>query len=120
MREIAQDGPWQAQLAPLLRHDPVGPPEFYYDLLAPRAAEIDLWETEYLHILEGGAAGESPVLTWVRGTALRPLLAPLDKGAQQSFAARYDAALKQAYPRRADGKVLFPFRRLFLVVRAAA
>lgn len=38
MRETASNGPWAEKLKPLLRHDPVGSPEFYYDLFAPLAA----------------------------------------------------------------------------------
>ena len=65
----------------------------------------------------GAETAESPVLAWVRGTALRPLLAPLAPGEQTEFAVRYDAKLRRAYERRANGKTLFPFRRLFLVAR---
>src|SRR6185369_12007316 len=119
MRETAAEEPWARRLAPLLRPDPVAPPEFYYGLLAPLATGgLDLWETEYLHVLAGAEDAESPVLSWVRGTAVRPLLAPLAAAEQADFAARYDAKLKRAYPRHADGKTLFPFRRLFLVARA--
>jgi trans-aconitate 2-methyltransferase len=118
MRETAAEEPWAARLAPLLRHDPVAPPEIYYDrLIGLASGGIDLWETEYLHILAGAETAESPVLAWVRGTALRPLMAPLAAAEQTEFAARYDAKLRRAYPRRANGKTLFPFRRLFLVAR---
>ena len=109
---------WATRLAPLLRHDPVAPPEIYYDrLIGLAAGGIDLWETEYLQILSGPEKGELPVLAWVRGTALRPLLAPLDPADQADFTARYDVKLQRAYKRRANGKTLFPFRRLFLVAR---
>jgi trans-aconitate 2-methyltransferase len=118
MREVAAAGPWAARVAPLLRHDPVASPEIYYDLLAPLSGGIDFWETEYLHVLAGPAGGESPVLAWTRGTALRPLLEPLTTQEQRDFAARYDAALKAAYPRHPDGKTLLPFRRLFMIARA--
>jgi trans-aconitate 2-methyltransferase len=117
MREVALAGPWRDKLAPLLRPDPVGAPDLYYDLLAPRAAAVDLWETEYLHVLPGSAGGPSPVLTWVRGTALRPLLAALDAAEAQAFSERYDSALRRAYPGRGDGSVLFPFRRIFMIAR---
>jgi trans-aconitate 2-methyltransferase len=119
MREVAASGPWAERLAPLLRHDPVASPETYYDLLAPLSrGGINFWETEYLHVLAGPAQGESPVLAWTRGTALRPLLEPLTETERRDFAARYDAALKAAYPRRGDGKTLLPFRRLFMIARA--
>jgi trans-aconitate 2-methyltransferase len=97
-----------------LRRDPVRPPSFYYDLLRPMARALDFWETEYLHVLEG----EDPVLEWVRGSALRPLIEALAHDEARAFEARYGAKLRDAYPRRADGRTLLPFRRLFMVVRA--
>jgi trans-aconitate 2-methyltransferase len=119
MRETATQGPWAERLAPVLgsatvlRREPVMPPEAYYDLLAPLAADLDLWETDYLHVL----SGEDAVLDWVRGTALRPVLEALAADERASFVAAYGARLRQAYPRRGDGKTLFPFRRLFLLAR---
>lgn len=119
MRDVAGEAPWRTTLAPLLRAEPVAPPEHYYDRLAGLACGgIELWETEYLHALAEPASGESPVLAWVRGTALRPLLAPLPPEQQAEFAHRFDERLRRAYPRRSDGKTLFPFRRLFLVAVA--
>jgi trans-aconitate 2-methyltransferase len=121
MRETAAAGAWAATLVPVrggntvLRDEPVMSPERYYDLLAPLArGGLDLWETEYLHVLEG----EDPVLDWVRGTALRPVTDALAGAERQAFLAAYGGKLKQAYPRRADGKTLLPFRRLFLIARA--
>jgi len=124
LRETARSGPWAARLAPLfdpagttpslLRPDPVGTAEFYYDLLAPRAVcGIDLWETEYIHQL----TGENAVLEWMRGTTLRPVLDALDAALREAFLAAYGAALAATFPRRADGKTLLHFRRLFLVAR---
>lgn len=120
MRETAAEGPWAAKLAPVLggatvlREEPVMAPERYYDLLAPIAqGGLDLWQTEYLHVLEG----EDPVLDWVSGAALRPATDALAGAERQAFLAAYGAKLKSAYPRRGDGKTLLPFRRLFMVAR---
>jgi trans-aconitate 2-methyltransferase len=114
MREVAGSGPWAGRLAPLLRPEPAGAPPLYYDLLAPLARELDIWETEYQHVLRG----EAPVLEWVRGTALRPLLEALAPEERPEFEAAYAARLERAYPRRPDGATLFPFRRIFIVARA--
>jgi trans-aconitate 2-methyltransferase len=125
MRETAAQGPWATRLMPqtvagsgtasLLRLDPVGPPEFYYDLLRPLAGGgLDLWETEYLHVL----AGDDPVLEWVRGSALRPVLEALPKHQAAQFERDYAARLRAAYPRRGDGRTLLPFRRIFIVAAA--
>jgi trans-aconitate 2-methyltransferase len=114
MRDTAEESPWRERLRHLLRTEPVMPPARYYDLLAPLAEEIDIWETEYLHILDG----DTPVLDWVRGTALRPILDALtDADERAEFINRYQQKLAKAYPRRSDGRTLFPFRRLFIVAR---
>ncbi|GAB4354322.1 MAG: methyltransferase domain-containing protein [Gammaproteobacteria bacterium] len=87
----------------------------YYDLLAEASEHLDIWETEYLQVLEG----ENPVLEWVKGTGLRPILEGLDDRDREIFLQSYSARLQQAYPARPDGRTLYPFRRLFLVaVRA--
>ncbi len=88
-------------------------PGAYYEILAPLAAAVDIWETEYTHVLEG----ENPVVEWTRSTALRPLLDALEDGERDGFLAEYAARLAAAYPRRPDGTTLFPFRRLFIVAR---
>ncbi|MGA2738648.1 MAG: methyltransferase domain-containing protein [Bryobacteraceae bacterium] len=86
--------------------------DFYYDVLAPSAARLDLWATEYLHILPDAAA----IVEWYRSTGLRPFLAALETDAdRERFAADYLAALRPHYPPRAAGGVLFPFRRIFLI-----
>ena len=113
LRETAASGPWADRLAGIRDWQPVAPPEWYYDLLAPLARALDVWETEYLHALEG----DDPVLAWTRGTALRPIRQALDAEQLAAFEAAYAARLRTAYPRRADGRTMFPFRRLFIVAQ---
>jgi trans-aconitate 2-methyltransferase len=113
--EAARGGPWRARLEPLLRPAPVAEPAFYFDLLAPRVAELDIWETEYLQVLEG----PNPVKEWTKGTWLRPLLDALTEPERSGFEAAYGALVARAYPPRADGHTLFPFRRLFIIARAS-
>jgi trans-aconitate 2-methyltransferase len=110
LRAVADEGPWAPRLAGALRA-PVAAPDWYYDLLAPQTASLDIWESEYLHVLDG----DDPVLDWTRATALRPVIAALDPAEQAAFEADYARRLRAAYPRRPDGRTLFPFRRLFLV-----
>jgi trans-aconitate 2-methyltransferase len=114
LREVARAGPWAGRLAPCLERAPVAAPEWYRDLLAPLTEALDIWQTEYLHVLEG----EDPVLSWTRSTALRPLTALLPPQEQARFEADYAGRLRTAYPRRPDGRTLFPFRRLFVVATA--
>lgn len=88
-------------------HDPAD----YHRMLATCTATLDIWETEYLQELDGDDA----VLEWVRGTGLRPILHGLDDAERTLFLAAYAARLREAYPKNARGRTLFPFRRLFLV-----
>ncbi|MGW4896826.1 methyltransferase domain-containing protein [Kitasatospora sp. NPDC004240] len=86
-------------------------PAEYLRVLADAGCDVDVWETTYHTLL----TGEDPVLEWVRGTALRPVLARLtDPAERDAFLAEYGALLREAYPAGPHGTV-FPFRRIFAV-----
>lgn len=103
------------RLAPLFGPPPTHPPHFYHDLLTPYCSCIDIWETDYLQVLEG----DDPVLEWVKGSWLRPFLEQLgdDKAAQSRFLESYRALTAQAYPKQPNGKTLLPFLRIFILAR---
>jgi trans-aconitate 2-methyltransferase len=86
-------------------------PSLYYDTLAPLASHLDLWETTYYHILTGPEA----ILDWFRGTGLRPFLEALGSDERTRFEQMLLERYTVSYPRRPNGRVLFPFRRLFFV-----
>jgi trans-aconitate 2-methyltransferase len=85
--------------------------EYYYDLLVDITATLDIWAVEYIQVLEG----EDPVLEWVKGTGLRPILNGLNDAERELFLAEYKQRLRAAYPMRPNGKTLYPFHRLFIV-----
>jgi trans-aconitate 2-methyltransferase len=93
----------------------VGAPADYFDMLQPLAAEIDIWQTEYLQVL----AGADPVKEWTKGTWLKRFLDALPAPEASAFEADYAQRVRAAYPARTDGRTLFPFRRLFIVARRA-
>ncbi len=111
MREIADSPRWRKQLRGVLRGaDSVAAPEQYAAVLLDRGWQTTAWETTYLQLLPG----PDPVLEWVRGTGLRPVLAALSEPDTAEFTSTYAAALREAYPPGPHG-TLFPFRRLFCV-----
>lgn len=112
MRDVAAQGPWAEKLAKV-RGIFVEKISTYFDTLNPHALSLDIWTSEYLHVLDGDDA----VFKWVSGTGLRPYLDALTEDERVKFTREYKARLAIAYPRRADGKTLFPFSRLFAVAR---
>ena len=111
MTDVINAGPWRELLTPV-RHDvPTQRPDYYYDLLSPLVKTLDIWETEYLQVLEG----ENPVAEYTKGSWLMRFLSYLDEPWKSEFEADYRARVLKAYPQRADGKTLFPFRRQFIL-----
>jgi trans-aconitate 2-methyltransferase len=113
MRDVAASPAWN-------RWFPPGKPrewhhhelEFYYDVLAPTAARLDIWAAEYMHILPDAEA----IVEWYRGTGLSPFLELLENDAdRQCFEADYLALLRPHFSPRPAGGVLFPFRRIFVI-----
>lgn len=111
MRELAGSARWRDRLAGVLRHaDAVAEPAEYLELLVGSGLRVTAWQTSYLHVL----SGPDPVLEWVRGTGLRPVLQALSEDEAAEFVAEYARLLRQAYPERPFGTV-FPFLRTFVV-----
>jgi trans-aconitate 2-methyltransferase len=112
MREVAAKGSWAAKLRDV-RNIVLMSSEQSFDILEPHATGLDIWETEYLQVMEGPDA----IYRWVSGTGLRPFVQALDGAERETFIEAYKARLNAAYPMRKSGKTLFPFRRLFVVAR---
>ncbi|MDI2033843.1 trans-aconitate 2-methyltransferase [Paenarthrobacter nitroguajacolicus] len=116
MRELAGSPRWRNQLDGVLRHDgAVGGPADYLEIMLDAGCSADAWETTYQQVLQG----EDPVLEWVRGTGLRPVLAALSESDAAAFEQEYAAMLREAYPASSHGTV-YPFRRIFAVARKNA
>lgn len=112
LKEAVQQSEWSAKLGPLLV-EPLASPEELWNLLAPQASKVDIWETIYLQVLEGRDAA----LNFMRGSTLRPLISKLSEEDGEKFLAGFAKRLEVAYPVQASGQTLFPFRRLFLIAQ---
>jgi trans-aconitate 2-methyltransferase len=111
MRRLAADERWAAKLQGVVHHaDAVGTLESYAVVLLDAGLDADVWETTYIHVLHG----DDPVLEWIRGTGLRPILAALSPSDASEYSRQLAAELRQAYPPGPHG-TLFPFRRVFAV-----
>ncbi|WP_372697750.1 trans-aconitate 2-methyltransferase [Arthrobacter sp. JSM 101049] len=121
LRELADSPRWTDRLSGLtLRRDATADPDTYLRLLLDHGFDADVWETTYSQLLRG----QDPVLEWVRGTALRPVLSILREDDAQEFENEYAALVREAYPPftgpDGDQLTVFPFRRIFMVGRKGA
>ncbi len=111
MRSLAASRRWEPLVGQVLRHhDSVASVDVYASLLLEAGLTADVWETTFVHVL----SGPDPVLEWVRGTGLRPILAALSPDDAAAFEDEYRTELRAAYPEHAYG-TLFPFQRIFAV-----
>jgi trans-aconitate 2-methyltransferase len=112
MRDIALEGPWAAKLAEATeKRTPIASADWYYELLRPLCAKVDLWRTTYYHSLAGGAPA---IVEWFKGSGLRPFIDPLTDAERSAYLKCYTASIAAAYPALADGSVLLPFPRMFI------
>ncbi|MCL2849232.1 MAG: methyltransferase domain-containing protein, partial [Micrococcales bacterium] len=89
--------------------------EFYYDVLCTLTSAIELWVTDYMHVMPSHEA----LVQWYSGSALRPYLDHLGDDERAGFLAEYHDLLVPAYPRQRDGNILFAFHRIFFTAQAA-
>jgi trans-aconitate 2-methyltransferase len=114
VRNLARRGQWSEALRDFpFREGQVDSPSGYAELLGDIGCTVDAWETTYIHEL----SGEHPVLEWITGTALTSVKSRLTEQQWREFRQELIPMLDAAYPVRADGKTLFPFRRIFVVAQ---
>lgn len=77
--------------------------------------EVRAWTTDYLQMLDPVAKGH-PVRAFTESTAMRPFVEGLTGDEARAYVSTYDAALTVAYPALPDGRVLFPFTRVFFIL----
>jgi trans-aconitate 2-methyltransferase len=111
IEETAASPRWASCLKGVgLNRESVKPVAWYVHRLHDLGLAVNAWETAFIHVL----TGENPVLEWLKGTALRPLLERLGPEDEGEFLQELGSRLKAAYPARRD-MTLFSMPRLFFV-----
>jgi trans-aconitate 2-methyltransferase len=112
MKKVAADPAWAGALASASEKILIQPVAFYYHALRNLASHLNIWETEYLQIMDGPKA----VLDWMRSTAMRAYLESLPNDDQRRrFEEQCLAEFEESYPADEQGKILFPYKRMFIV-----
>lgn len=116
IHDIALQSRWAHRMDGPLRELTMEEPGLYYDRLAPLARSVDIWETEYFHVMDSAPA----IVDWITTTGLRPFLAALETEEERHvFVSLLHERVLQAYRPQFDGKVLFPFKRTFVIAYRA-
>jgi trans-aconitate 2-methyltransferase len=111
LRDMGAEAPYGRFTQDIVADRSIDPAAFLA-LFAGLGWGYDVWETTYLHVLQG----DDPVFDWVSGTGARPYLEALPDGLRSQFVDDYKAALRAAYPAGPHGTI-FPFRRTFVVAQ---
>ena len=85
---------------------------FYYGHLSTLTTRIEMWITTYLHIMESHQA----IIDWYSSTGMRPYLERISSDERRrTFVNQVLELCSPEYPIQPNGKVIFPFKRLFFV-----
>jgi trans-aconitate 2-methyltransferase len=111
---IAEYNRWNSKTKGVKELFTIHDSSFYYDILSELYYSIDIWVTDYIHILDS----QISILEMIRSTGLRPFLDRLENDTDKyDFEALVLKEIKKDYLLQKDGKVLFPFKRLFFTAK---
>ena len=86
--------------------------DIYYDLLSPTSRRMEMWETIYYHELRD----HEDLIEWYRATGMKPYLESIpDEPTKRAFAQDLLALARRTFPKQGNGRVIYPFRRLFFI-----
>lgn len=109
---VAKDGRWNTRTEGVSDLFTIHDYSFYYDHLSALFNSIEMWETQYFHVLNS----HSSILEMMRSTGLRPYLDRLDNESEiEQFEKEVINGVENTYLKQKNGKVLLPFRRLFFI-----
>lgn len=111
INETAEDDKWQKKFHNMKQYIHYEELSFYYDVLYKDVKEIELWETTYNHVM----LDHESIIEWYNSTGMRPYLEKLEQWEKDEFAESVLKKIRKSYKLQSDGKVLFPFRRLFFI-----
>jgi trans-aconitate 2-methyltransferase len=114
IKRIASEQQWNSATRGVEELFTIHTASFYFDQLSKHFSEIELWKTQYIHIMESHKA----IFEMLRSTAIKPYLDRLpDQNDKLEFGKQVLSSIEVDYPVQKNGKVLFPFKRLFFIAK---
>ncbi len=114
LREMCTSARWHDYFMNIAGLYEMHPPTFFYDILSRLTDRLDLWQTDYIHVMDSPAA----IVHWFIATGLRSYLDALPtEELRNGFLLDFEKLVKNAYTPEWNGKILFPFTRLFFIAQ---
>jgi trans-aconitate 2-methyltransferase len=108
--ETAEAERWKSATKDATEQFTIHTPSWYYDTLSRIFSSINMWQTDYIHIMES----HTSILEMIRSTGLKPYMEKLESEEEKSeFENLVFKKIQEDYPLQKNGKALFPFKRLF-------
>ena len=82
----------------------------YYDMMCRYYSYVEVWQTNYIHQMDSSDS----IVDFVKGTALIPYLEKLSALQEKEFLEKLNERTANHYKSCGNGKVLFPFERIFV------
>jgi trans-aconitate 2-methyltransferase len=112
IKRVADNNHWRSVTKRVTEVFTIHDYSFYYNNLSRLFNSINIWETDYFHILDSHLS----ILEMIRSTGLRPFFDKLKTDAdKKDFEEMVLREIIKDYPLQKDNKVLFPFKRLFFI-----
>lgn len=112
--DAAENQQWNASVEMVKDMFTIESPSFYYDSLAALFSEVEIWVTHYMHIMNSHLM----IFEMIRSTGLRPYI---DRIRNEEHRCEFEGlvlkGIENAYPPQKNGRVIFPFIRLFFVAK---
>lgn len=109
--EVAQSDKWKRYIKDLWNFY-MFTPDYYYNILCKYTDKMSLWESTYYHVMDN----HEEIVEWYKATGMRPYFKELpDEKLVEEFTSDVLKIIKNKYVKQSNGKVLFPFRRVFVI-----
>lgn len=117
LAQLAASPTWKTHFTNMASNHSIHTADFYYNTLSALTPQIDLWVTDYYHLMPSPAS----LVAWYTSTGLRPYLDCLeDETIRTAFLQDFESALTKVYPPQPNGTILFPFNRIFFMATRSA
>ena len=112
IRTVSAESYWQKITEGVEDLFEIHDPSYYYDVMSQLFPSVDMWKTSYMHVLDS----HQSILDMIRSTGLRPYYEKIGNEKEiAEFEQEVFIDMQVDYPLQQNGKVLFPFERLFFI-----